>query len=259
MHITVSTETNLVLIKFSVRGALSFVSHAEMLKVFQRACARAGLKVQHSQGFNPHPKLSLPLPRPVGVESDDELLCVWLNGNWLNGNFNYQSPITNYQSLIMARLSEQLPQGCKLLSVSLSKTKRAIQPRSATYIVPVQPKWINDKLRARIDSVLASENLIIERRITSTEMSSRAQSRESKIKTLDVRPFLESIELDGNNIIIKCEITSAGSIRVDEILELLEIDIEKLTAPVKRTNVQWQKTEDRIQTTEDRIILNSDS
>jgi hypothetical protein len=76
---------------------------------------------------------------------------------------------------------------------------------------------------------------------------------------LDVRPFLESIELDGNNIIIKCEITSAGSIRVDEILELLEIDIEKLTAPVKRTNVQWQKTEDRIQTAEDRIILNSDS
>jgi len=230
-----------VLIKFSVRGALSFVSHAEMLKVFQRACARAGLKVQHSQGFNPHPKLSLPLPRPVGVESDDELLCVWLNCNWLNGNFNYQSPITNYQSLIMARLSEQLPQGCKLLSVSLSKTKRAIQPRSATYIVPVQPKWINDKLRARIDSVLASENLIIERRIDLK--ISKSEIRNPKSKMVDVRPFLESIELDGNNIIVECEITSAGSIRVDEILELLEIDIEKLTAPVKRTNVQWQKTE----------------
>jgi radical SAM-linked protein len=235
-----------VLIKFSVRGALRFVSHAEMLKVFQRACARAGLKVQHSQGFNPHPRLSLPLPRPVGIESDDELLCIQMNGD-LN------------ESEIKTRLSEQLPEGYELLSVSLAKTKRAIQPRSATYIVPVQPKWIDDKLRARIDSTLASENLIIERRITSTEMSSRAQSRESKIKMLDVRPFLESIELDGNNIIVKCEITPAGSIRVDEILELLEIDIEKLTAPVKRTNVQWQKTEDRIQTTEDRIILNSDS
>lgn len=216
-----------MLIKFSVRGALIFVSHAEMLKVFQRACARADLKVQHSQGFNPHPKLSLPLPRPVGVESDDELLCVWLNGN-----FNYQSPITNYQSLIMTLLSEQLPEGCELLSVSFAKTKRAIQPRSATYIVSVQPKWVNDKLRARIDSTLASEALIIERRTTSTE---------SKIKTLDVRPFLESIELDGNNIIVECEITSAGSIRVDEILELLEINIDELAGPVRRTNVQWQK------------------
>jgi len=224
-----------VLIKFSVRGAIKFVSHAEMLKVFQRACARAGLKVQHSQGFNPHPRLSLPLPRPVGVESDDELLCIWLNGK-----FNYQSPINNYQSLIKTRLSEQLPEGCELLSVSLAKTKRAVQPRSATYMVPVQPEWINDKLRARIDSVLASEALITKRRITSTE--SKIKNRKSKIKTLDVRPFLESIELDNRGILVKCDITSAGSIRVDEILELLEIDIEKLTAPVKRTNVQWLQT-----------------
>jgi len=224
-----------VLIKFSVRGAIKFVSHAEMLKVFQRACARAGLKVQHSQGFNPHPRLSLPLPRPVGVESDDELLCIWLNGK-----FNYQSPITNYRSLIKARLSAQLPEGCELLSVSLAKTKRAVQPRSATYIVPVQPEWINDKLRARIDSVLASEALIIKRRTTSTE--SKIKNRKSKIKTLDVRPFLKSIELDNRGLLVKCDITSAGSIRVDEILELLEIDMEKLTAPVKRTNVQWLQT-----------------
>jgi len=226
-----------VLIKFSVRGAIGFVSHAEMLKVFQRACARAGLKVQHSQGFNPHPKLSLSLPRPVGVESDDELLCVQMNGG-LN------------ESEIKTRLSEQLPEGCELLSVSLAKTKRAVQPRSTTYILPVKPEWINDKLRARIDSVLASESLIVERRI---------DPKIPKSKMVDVRPFLESIKLDGNNIIVECDITPAGSIRVDEILELLEIDIEKLTAPVKRTNVQWQKTEDRIQTTEDRIILNSDS
>jgi radical SAM-linked protein len=240
-----------MLVKFRVCGALRFVSHAEMLKVFQRACARAGLKVQHSQGFNPRPKLSLPLPRPVGVESDDELLCIWLKGK-----FNHQSPITDYQSLIKARLSAQLPEGCELLSVSPAKTKRAIQPRSVTYIVSVRPECINDKLRARIDSLLASENLIIERQIG--EKDSRLKTQDLRLKNIDVRPFLESIELDNRDVVVECKITPAGSIRMEEILKLLEIDVENLASPIRRTNVQWQKTENRIQTTEDRIILNSE-
>lgn len=210
-----------MLIKFSVRGAIGFVSHAEMLKVFQRACARAGLKVQHSQGFNPHPKLSLSLPRPVGVESDDELLCVQMNGD-LN------------ESEIKTRLSEQLPEGCELLSVSLAKTNKPVQPCLATYIVPVQPVCVNDKLTATIEHLLASDSLIIER---------HREIKVSKFRRVDVRPFLESIELDSRDIVIVCKITSSGSIRVDEILKLLEIDAEKLTAPVRRTNVQFVSRE----------------
>ena len=54
-------------------------------------------------------------------------------------------------------------------------------------------------------------------------------------------PFLKSIKLDNRNIAVECKISSAGSIRVDEILKLLELDVEKLEAPVRRTNVQWQK------------------
>ena len=63
-----------VLIKFSVRGSLRFLSHAETLRVFQRACVRAGIEIQYTEGFNPRPKLSLGLPRTVGVESEDDLV-----------------------------------------------------------------------------------------------------------------------------------------------------------------------------------------
>jgi hypothetical protein len=66
-------------VRFRIGGALRFLSHAETSRVFQRACARAGIPVKYSAGFNPHPKLSLPLPRSVGVESDDELLVVRLS------------------------------------------------------------------------------------------------------------------------------------------------------------------------------------
>jgi len=234
VHIAVSKETILVLIKFRVRGALRYICHAEMLKIFQRACARAGLKIQHSQGFNPRPRLSLPLPRPVGVESDDELLCLWLNGK-----FNYQSPVTNYQSLIMARLSEQLPEGIELLSVEVPQAKSTPQPRCVTYVLSLRPEYADYRLKATIKHLSESKNIIVERLIYSKQ--SKIENRQSKIKMVNVRPFLESIEMDDEGIVVKCKITSAGSMRVDEILRLLEINLEELTAPIKRTNVQWQK------------------
>ncbi|MHC4488481.1 MAG: hypothetical protein ACYS9C_02770, partial [Planctomycetota bacterium] len=56
---------------------------------------------------------------------------------------------------------------------------------------------------------------------------------------VDVRGFLESIELDERGIVVECKISSAGSIRVEEILKLLELDVENLAAPIRRTNVQF--------------------
>ncbi len=196
-----------------------------MLKFFQRAFARAGIKIKHSQGFNPHPKLSLPLPRPVGVESDDELLCVQIVSD-------------PNESQIKTGLSAQLTNGCELLSASFAQTDYP-QPSSATYIIPIQQEYLNDKLKAMIDHLLASESLILERRRDTKD--SKLKTQNLKLKSVDVRPFLESIELDNQNIVIVCKITPAGSVRVEEILRLLEIDTEKLTAPIKRTNVQWQK------------------
>ena len=63
----------------------------------------------------------------------------------------------------------------------------------------------------------------------------------SKFKNIDVRPFLKSIELDDAVITVECKISLTGSIRLDEILELLELDYGMLSAPIRRTRVQWQE------------------
>ena len=220
-----SNETILLVIKFELRGSLRFLSHAETVKLFQRACVRAGIKMQYSRGFNPRPKMSLPLPRTVAVASDDDLLCLRVNRD-LN-----EPPVTDYESRIKAGLSSQLPRDCELLSVEAAEANVSFQPTSATYILPVPPEYVNDKLKARVESLLASESLNLQRRM---------DAKNSKFKNLDVRPFLKSIEMDDRTIVVECKISSAGTIRVDEILKLLELDAEKLTAPIKRTNVQWQ-------------------
>ena len=61
---------------FQVDGDLRFVSHQDMLRLFRRALARAEVPVRLTQGFNPHPRMSLPLPRPVGMASEAEVLMI---------------------------------------------------------------------------------------------------------------------------------------------------------------------------------------
>jgi len=220
-HITVSNETIEVVIKFNIRGNLRLLSHAEMLKVFQRACARAGIKPAYGKGFHPRPKLSLPLPRSVGIETDDDLLCL-----------RVETSASSFDSKqFKDKLSSHLPEGCKVLTVSKAKVKTKFQASAATYVLPVHQKYINKKLKSRIERLLAMESLNLKR--------GRGPNN-SKFKNVDVRPFLKSIELDGRNIIVECKISPAGSIRVDEILELLELEYEMLAAPIRRTKVQWQ-------------------
>ena len=238
MPITGSNKTIEVVIKFKVWGNLRFLSHAETLKVFQRACARAGIKTAYSQGFNPRPKLSLPLPRSVGVESDDELLCLRLQGRQATNRQSASSEPSFDAERFKARLSGQLPDGFELLSVGVAKAKASFEPSAATYVLAVRREYLNEKLKSRIKHLLASESLNLQRRIEAK--SSKFKIRNLKFKEVDVRPFLKSIQLNGRNIVVECKISSAGSIRIDEISELLELDVEKLAEPIRRTRVQWQ-------------------
>ena len=56
------------------------MSHLDLMRLFQRAFKRAGLKLKHTQGFNPRPTVSIAMPLSVGVESDCELLDFELDG-----------------------------------------------------------------------------------------------------------------------------------------------------------------------------------
>lgn len=209
---------------------MRFLSHAETLRLFQRACVRAGINLQYSQGFNPHPRLSLPLPRPVGVVSDDELLTLRVHKSTEAQGQKGISDVDSLCASIRANLSEQLPEGCELISVSITEPKTSFQPFSATYVFAVRQEYIDRKLKERIQNLPACESLVVER---------PADKLRSKYKKVDVRGFLNSIELDGADIIAECGISPAGSIRVQEVLELLELDETKLASPVRRTNVRW--------------------
>lgn len=211
----------LVLVKFSVCGNVRFLSHLETARVFERALVRAGFEVEYSRGFNPHPKLSLVLPRAVGVESDAELLCVEMEG--VESGFEAE--------VFKSRLSEELVQGLDVLEGRVSGSRRAPRPASARYIISVADGCSRDDLRARIEAVMASERLEVVREF----------AKGGRRKHLNVRGYIETIELEGSKVTVRCKISLSGSIRVDEVLSALGLDESGLAVPVVRTEVDWQE------------------
>ena len=59
---------------FVKEGPASYISNLDLLRTVQRAFPRTELDIRHSQGFHPHPIISIVLPLPVGQSSDCELL-----------------------------------------------------------------------------------------------------------------------------------------------------------------------------------------
>ena len=92
-------------IVFEKKGRAVWISHLDLMRLFQRAFKRAGLPLTHTQGFNPRPSVSIALPLSVGVESSCELLDFELDGD--------DVPCDE----IRQRLNETLVEGVKVLAV----------------------------------------------------------------------------------------------------------------------------------------------
>ena len=90
---------------FEKTGNAVWMSHLDLMRVFQRAFRRAGLPLVHSRGFNPRPSVSIALPLSVGVESRCELL-----------DFDLEGCEVSCEE-IRDRLNDKLVSGVKVLEV----------------------------------------------------------------------------------------------------------------------------------------------
>lgn len=66
--------------KFRKEARAAYISHLDLMRTFQRAFLRAGYVIKHSQGFHPHPLMSIVLPLPVGESSACELVDFEIEG-----------------------------------------------------------------------------------------------------------------------------------------------------------------------------------
>ena len=85
---------------FQKQGVAIYISHLDLMRVFQRAFKRAGLNLKHTQGFSPRAMVSIALPLSLGSGSRCEILDFELVG---------QEELSCEQ--IKAKLNRALPEG----------------------------------------------------------------------------------------------------------------------------------------------------
>ncbi len=90
---------------FEKTGNAVWISHLDLMRLFQRAFKRVKLPLKHTQGFNPRPSVSIALPLSVGVQSKCELLDFDLEGESVSGEE------------IACRLNQTLVEGIRVLQV----------------------------------------------------------------------------------------------------------------------------------------------
>jgi radical SAM-linked protein len=87
---------------FCKKGNLRYISHLDIVRLFQRAIRRASLPVVISQGFTPHYKISFSNALKLGVESEGEN-AVFAIDNWID------------PEEFKNRMNEKLPEGIRVL------------------------------------------------------------------------------------------------------------------------------------------------
>jgi radical SAM-linked protein len=215
-----SEET--LLIQFSLKGTVCYLSQQETLTMWRRCLARAGMAVSFSQGFNPHPKISLPLPRSVGVEGDQELLRVSL----CRESRGIQQ-LTNLLNL-------QLPEGCSILKAERSEKKIGCQPLSILYVLSPRKSWWHQDSSSLLEqhrqAIQSTQSCIVFRYAPKYKMGRR----------VDIGAYFQNLEWDGKDVYVRCRFCPEGTVRVEEILARLGLNRSDLCGPVLRTQIEWQ-------------------
>ena len=63
-------------VKFTKTGSMSYISHLDIMRYFQKALRRVEADVSLSEGFSPHMQMSFALPLSLGMESLGEYFDV---------------------------------------------------------------------------------------------------------------------------------------------------------------------------------------
>lgn len=157
-----------VRIRFSKGGLLTYTSHLDLARIWERSLRRARASAAYSRGFSPRPKLQLAAALPLGHTGEAELLDVWL-----------EQPV-EAEGLVGA-LGLALPDGLEVgwvHPVSLEEPALPAQVVSSEYRVVVE--WPGEAdVEARIGELLAAADLF----------------RERGGKVYDLRPLVERLWL----------------------------------------------------------------
>ena len=136
---------------FEKTGNARYISHLDLMRVFQRAFKRAGLPLTHTQGFNPRPSVSIALPLSLGVESQCELLDFELERPYACAEIREKLDAALIDGVYIREVYEQ---GQKLKNLALLQSRLVLE----------YDRHISDDAEDVIQSLFSRPELIVEKK-----------------------------------------------------------------------------------------------
>jgi len=187
-------------LKYSRDARVKYISHLDFIRTFHRTVRRAGLLMSFSQGFNPHPVMTIAMPLSVGVTSDSEYIKIGFAEDYS-------------ETEVMEKLNSALPVGFKILAVRKTEGKELDFAKLDRAIYKVEAETNGKPFDAR-------------KFMENKELKVMKKSK-SGVKEADIRPYIHSFEVVSQED-NKMEITmclSAGNsynLKPDSVIDAME-------------------------------------
>lgn len=174
-------------LRFKKTGRAIYISHLDLMHTMQRAFSRAGYELRYSEGFNPHPQISIALPLSVGTGSACEIM-----------DFKLKNDVDLAE--LPARLTAVMPEGIEVIEAYEQQRKTA------------ELKWLRVTGVFEYDDRDAS--LMIDGLNAFFEQNEIVITKKTKrgLGETDIRPAIRSIDFSRHN----------GLVAVDAVISAQE-------------------------------------
>ena len=171
---------------FEKKGNAVWISHLDLMRLFQRAFKRAGLPLTHTQGFNPRPSVSIALPLSVGVESCCELLDFDLDGDKVANR------------IVRGKLNDYLLPGIRVIKVYDNGHKIKNLALLDTIVTMEYDAGVPADAVARLTEFFAQDEILVEKK-----------TKTNGIQDQNIVPMIKSLEVaqtDDNTVQLKARV-----------------------------------------------------
>ena len=211
-----------ILCKFTKLGYLKFISHLDLVDLFQRTLFQNKVDVKFSEGFNPHPRMSIAYPLPLGIESNSEYMEIYLNSRIDLKDF-------------LIKMNERLPAGIKIIEAMYDDDESiSNKVKSVVYAF----KLLNTFFDKNKDVDIAKElDKINSMDIVEIERKRKKGKRRIFVKE-NAKEYLKRLELKDDAIYAYIKISENGSLEPALIFDILNnytnINMDELDIDLER-------------------------
>ncbi len=165
-------------LRFEKKDRAVYISHLDLMHTMQRAFSRAGYELKYSEGFNPHPQISIALPLSVGASSLCEIM-----------DFKLTHDVDI--SEIPGKLSAVMPEGIKVTDCYEAQNKVALLKYLEIEGIFEYDERDTAKMRDELECFYAAEQIVI------TKKTKRGMGES------DIKPAIKSISFEAGEKIVK--------------------------------------------------------